>query len=127
MVVVPLLRRHHQMVLNLFKKTIQQKILTIQHLVCVKLISIKKTYINLGDVHYYSFFADAWDGDTYPAARFISETGVQSMTSLETWMQITNSSEDFNFEGTLAEYRNHHGNGQQEMMFVSKFDMISFS
>ena len=83
--------------------------------------------MNLGDVHYYSFFADAWDGDTYPAARFISETGVQSMPSLETWMQITNSSEDFNFEGTLVEYRNHHGNGQKEMMFVAKFDMIPFS
>ena len=87
-------------------------------MVCTKIRSIKITCINLGDVHYYSFFSDAWDGNTYPIARFISETGVQSMPSLETWQEITNSSEDFNFESAFAAYRNHHTNGQQEMMFV---------
>jgi hypothetical protein len=49
------------------------------------------------------------------------------MPSLETWQQITNSSEDFNFQGKLVEYRNHHSNGQQEMMFVLNFDDVSCS
>ncbi len=40
------------------------------------------------------------------------------MPSLETWKQVTNSSEDFNFQSAFVEYRNHHANGQQEMMFV---------
>ena len=78
-------------------------------------------------MHYYSFFADAWNGDTYPITRFISETGVQSMPSLETWKQITNFTEDFDFLGALAQYRNRHPSGQQEMMFVQNFDRNSLT
>jgi hypothetical protein len=63
---------------------------------------------------------NTWNGDNYPITRFLSETGVESMPSLETWQQATNSREDFNFTSTLVENREHHGNGQQEMMFVSK-------
>lgn len=44
------------------------------------------------------------------------------MPSLETWKQVTNSSEDFDFLSAFTQYRNHHGNGQQEMMFVSNFN-----
>ena len=87
----------------------------------------KKTIcLNLGDVHYYNYNTDTWDGDIYPITRFLSETGVQSMPSLETWQQATNVSEDFNFTSAFVEYRDHHGNGQQEMMFVSDFHINSF-
>jgi hypothetical protein len=63
---------------------------------------------------------NTWNGDNYPITRFLSETGVESMPSLETWLQTTNSSEDLNFTSALVQNREHHGNGQQEMMFVSK-------
>jgi hypothetical protein len=49
------------------------------------------------------------------------------MPSLETWQQATNFSEDFNFTSILVENREHHGNGQQEMMFVSDLNINSFS
>jgi beta-mannosidase len=75
-------------------------------------------YLNLGDIHHYNYKIDTWNGDNYPIPRFLSETGVQSMPSLETWQQATNDSEDFNFTSTFVEYRDHHGYGQIEMMFV---------
>jgi hypothetical protein len=64
---------------------------------------------------------NTWDGDNYPITRFLSETGVESMPSLQTWKEATNASEDFTFESKLVENREHHGNGQSQMMFVSKF------
>ncbi len=45
------------------------------------------------------------------------------MPSLETWKQATNVSEDLNFTSTFVEYRDHHGYGQIEMMFVSDFNL----
>jgi beta-mannosidase len=84
--------------------------------------------LNLGDAHYYNFTMDTWNGDNYPITRFLSETGIESMPSLETWQQITNSSEDLSFTSTLVENREHHGgDGQEELMFVSDFDISSFS
>jgi len=63
---------------------------------------------------------DTWNPDNYPITRFLSETGVQSMPSIETWQQATNFSADWNFTSTFVQNRQHHDNGQQEMMFVSK-------
>jgi hypothetical protein len=54
---------------------------------------------------------DGWNEGKYPITRFLSETGVESMPSLQTWQQVANASED----------RDHHGNGQEQMMFVAKF------
>jgi hypothetical protein len=61
---------------------------------------------------------DTWNGDNYPITRFLSETGVESMPSLETWEQATNVSIDFNFRSAFVENRDHHRNGQEEMMSV---------
>ncbi len=61
---------------------------------------------------------DTWNGDNYPISRFLSETGVESMPSLETWQQATNFSEDFNFTSTFVVNRDHHEYGQIQMMFV---------
>jgi beta-mannosidase len=81
--------------------------------------NIKEKLISfLGDVHYYNYNMDTWNQENYPITRFLSETGVESMPSIETWQEITNSSEDWNFTSTLVQNREHHGNGQQEMMFV---------
>ena len=72
----------------------------------------------IGDVHYYNYEIDTWNGDNYPTTRFLSEIGVESMPSLSTWLQVTNNSEDFNFTSEFVEDREHHGRGQQQMMFV---------
>ncbi|CAF4912627.1 unnamed protein product [Rotaria sp. Silwood1] len=69
-----------------------------------------------GDVHYYNYYMDTWNPDNYPIARFMSETGVESMPSIETWQQVSNSTKDWNFTSVLVQNREHHGNGQQEMM-----------
>jgi beta-mannosidase len=69
---------------------------------------------------------DTWKGGNYPITRFLSETGVESMPSLETWQQATNDSEDLNYTSAFVEHREHHGNGQQEMMFVSYLNINSF-
>jgi hypothetical protein len=63
---------------------------------------------------------DTWNPDNYPITRFMSETGVESMPSVETWQQITNVTEDLNFTSALVEHREHHGNGQQQIMSVLK-------
>jgi hypothetical protein len=48
------------------------------------------------------------------------------MPSLETWQQATNDSENFNFTGAFIKYRDHHPHGEQQMMFVSDFNMNFF-
>ncbi|CAF4292212.1 unnamed protein product, partial [Rotaria sordida] len=68
-----------------------------------------------GDVHYYNYFMDTWNPDNYPIVRFMSETGVESMPSIETWQQVSNSTKDWNFMSALVQNREHHGSGQQEM------------
>jgi hypothetical protein len=70
---------------------------------------------------------DTWNGDNYAIPRFLSETGVQSMPSLETWQQATNSSQDLNFTGAFVKYRDHHPHGEQQMMFVPNFYINFFS
>jgi len=89
---------------------------------CVNNIKYSHKYIhlNLGDVHFYNYNMDTWNPDNYPITRFLSETGVQSMPSIETWQQATNFSADWNFTSNFVQHRQHHDNGQQEMMFVSK-------
>lgn len=88
-------------------------------MVCMKMIHIRNKYLSIGDVHYYNYNMDTWNGDNYPIARFLSETGVESMPSVETWKQATNSSEDLSFTSAFVENREHHDPGQKEMMFVS--------
>ncbi len=53
---------------------------------------------------------DGWNEGKYPITRFLSETGVESMPSLQTWQQVTNVSEDFNFNSTFLRNRDRHGN-----------------
>lgn len=61
---------------------------------------------------------DTWNGDNYPITRFLSETGVESMASLETWLESTNDTQDLTFQSKFVNNREHHENGQEEMMLV---------
>jgi beta-mannosidase len=74
--------------------------------------------LNIGDVHFYNFHMDTWNPDNFPITRFLSETGVESMPSVQTWQQITNLTEDLNYTSTLVEHREHQANGQKNIMFV---------
>lgn len=82
--------------------------------------------MNLGDVHFYNYQIDTWNGQNYPITRFLSETGVESMPSLRAWRQATNETEDFNFTSAFVVNRDHHGNGQSQMMYVIFFHINSF-
>ena len=71
-----------------------------------------------GDVHFYGYAEDSWNPNTYPITRFLSETGVQSLPSLDTWRQATNNLSDLNYWSDFINHRQHAGNGQQTIMFV---------
>ncbi|KDO23452.1 hypothetical protein SPRG_11371 [Saprolegnia parasitica CBS 223.65] len=46
-----------------------------------------------GDVHYYNIVRDCMDWTQYPAARFVSEFGFQSMPSAVAWATVTDASD----------------------------------
>ncbi|CAF0879148.1 unnamed protein product [Adineta ricciae] len=79
--------------------------------------SIKEDYIATdpndsiyGDVHFYGYGIDSWDPRTYPITRFLSETGIQSLPSLDTWKQATSNPVDFNFNSSFLQHREHSNN-----------------
>ena len=67
-----------------------------------------------GDVHYYNYDADCEDPSTYPAARFVSEHGVQSFASLRAYRNVTLPS-DWHRDSALMAYRNRHQLGHVQM------------
>ncbi|CAF1534599.1 unnamed protein product [Didymodactylos carnosus] len=69
-----------------------------------------------GDVHYYNYTVDSWNPSVYPIARFLSETGVQSLPSLESWLQVTNDSAEWNYSSRLMLHRQHHPDGMEQML-----------
>ena len=75
-------------------------------------------FINLGDVHFYGYQDDSWNPNTYPITRFLSETGIQSLPSLDTWLQATNNQSDLTFNSSFILHREHSGNQIAAMMFV---------
>jgi len=68
-----------------------------------------------GDVHFYGYQDDSWDFRTYPITRFLSETGIQSLPSIETWYPIINQSSDLNLESNFIQHRE-HSSGQIRTM-----------
>ncbi|KAI1320521.1 hypothetical protein EDD11_000483 [Mortierella claussenii] len=68
-----------------------------------------------GDVHFYDYKDNGLHVEHYPNARFVSEYGAQSMPSFHLWKKIS-SPEDWHPLSKLSVHRNHHGNGQQEML-----------
>ncbi|GFU32736.1 beta-mannosidase [Nephila pilipes] len=78
-----------------------------------------------GDVHFYSYFDDEWDPDTYPRARFVSEYGFQSYPSFESMANVTNK-EDWTYPlSCLVSHRQHHpfGNLQISTMIAKHFKL----
>ena len=71
-----------------------------------------------GDVHFYEFEDDAVNSSVYPITRFLSESGVQALPSIDTWREITNNLSDFNFNSSFNRYRNHGANQTEVMRLV---------
>ncbi|KAF9088765.1 hypothetical protein BGX29_000111 [Mortierella sp. GBA35] len=73
-----------------------------------------------GDVHFYDYKHNGLHVEYYPKARFVSEYGAQSMPSFRAWKKVS-SSKDWHPLSKLSIHRNHHGNGQQEMLQQIEF------
>lgn len=66
---------------------------------------------NYGDVHYYFTFGDVWQWSVYPSAKFVSEYGFQSWSSLTTLQKYISPSQlKYPLEKGL-EHREHQENG----------------
>ncbi|KAF8985953.1 hypothetical protein BGZ46_000039 [Entomortierella lignicola] len=68
-----------------------------------------------GDVHFYDYKHNGLHVEYYPNSRFVSEYGAQSMPSFQIWKKIS-SQNDWHPLSKLSVHRNHHGNGQVEML-----------
>jgi len=73
-------------------------------------------FLVLGDVHFYGYQNDSWDPTTYPITRFLSETGVQALSSLETWYEVTKNQSDLSIESDLIQHRDYSVGQIQIMM-----------
>ena len=73
----------------------------------------------LGDVHFYGYSQDSWNPNTYPIARFLSETGIQALPSLDTWLQVTQNVSDFQFLSSFVHHREHSLGRLVQMRYVT--------
>ncbi|XP_064471822.1 beta-mannosidase-like [Ornithodoros turicata] len=72
--------------------------------------------VKYGDVHYYNYFADPWDSNTYPTARFVSEYGIQSLPSRDTFLTAAPESFlEYPFK-MFIDFRQHQTLGNQNIM-----------
>ncbi|CAF0817691.1 unnamed protein product [Adineta ricciae] len=85
--------------------------------------SIRENYIATnpqdplqGDVHFYGYQDDSWNPNTYPITRFLSETGIQSLPSLDTWFETTNNQSELTFNSSFILHREHSENQIEAMM-----------
>lgn len=75
----------------------------------------------LGDVHFYGYADDSWNSTTYPITRFLSETGIQSLPSLDAWRQATTNASDLVFNSSFLDHREHSDKQLPIMLFVIYF------
>tara|TARA_B110000208_G_scaffold175619_1_gene221343 strand:- start:558 stop:3725 length:3168 start_codon:yes stop_codon:yes gene_type:complete len=68
-----------------------------------------------GDMHNYLYDLDNWDDTLYKSPRFMSEFGLQSWPSALTMGSVF-PAEMWSYSSAMSEERNHHPNGQQEML-----------
>lgn len=68
-----------------------------------------------GDRHYYNYTSPGTDSKAFPKTRFASEYGFMSMPSFSTLREVS-IPEDWSPLSQLFQTRNHHENGQQEML-----------
>lgn len=59
---------------------------------------------------------NGWDSNAYPVPRFLSEFGVQSLPSFSTLAEAYLMPEDAHFFGELNIHRQHHPDGNQQIL-----------
>ena len=69
-----------------------------------------------GDLHYYNYFADAWNPNTYPNTRFSSEYGIQSFPSVKT-LSLVSIPSDLSMQSQFTDHRQHHPGGNVEIRY----------
>ena len=79
--------------------------------------------MSIGDVHYYGYGTDSWNPRTYPISRFLSETGIQALPSLDTWLQVTQNVSDLQFRSAFVTHREHSVGRLVEAQYV--FHIVS--
>jgi len=65
-----------------------------------------------GDVHYYNYNADCENYSSYPESRFISEHGVQSFPSFQSYSDVS-IQEDWDINSTFMQERMRHEFGNE--------------
>ena len=68
-----------------------------------------------GDVHQYLYNQDCWNTKIYVRARFVSEFGWQSWPSYSTMTQYLSEDQRY-YNSPVMQNRQHHPNGQQQMI-----------
>lgn len=69
-----------------------------------------------GDIHFYDYTNDWLDAATYPSsAKFISEFGIMSFPSFESYIKEVPSPDDWKVSSPMTEYRLRHAGGYEEM------------
>lgn len=91
-------------------------------------------------VHYYNYFGDMWNWETYPKPRMATEYGFQSLPSVHAWATAANEigtdlnwnqyyinqykcfelftgkDDDWHYDGKLLDTRQHHPKGNDELV-----------
>ncbi|KAG8191625.1 hypothetical protein JTE90_012342 [Oedothorax gibbosus] len=78
-----------------------------------------------GDVHFYTYFGEEWNPETYPRARFVSEYGFQSYPSFQSLSNVTHP-QDWDYPlNSHMKHRQHHmfGDIEIERMIASHFKL----
>jgi beta-mannosidase len=80
-------------------------------------------------VHFYDYKHDCEDITTFPAARFVSEFGYQSLPSLETMDEVTIPTDRYR-DSPLMQYRQRHEhvgclNALAQMPDMQKMDQLT--
>ncbi|GAB1288145.1 Beta-mannosidase [Apodemus speciosus] len=75
--------------------------------------------IQYGDTHFYNYYSDCWNWKTFPKARLVSEYGYQSWPSFSTLEKVS-TREDWSYNSRFSLHRQHHGNGNHEMLHQVK-------
>ncbi|XP_078487709.1 beta-mannosidase [Ciona intestinalis] len=71
--------------------------------------------VHYGDVHYYNYNDDCLDWTKFPKTRFASEYGFQSWPSFEAVQRVSEAN-DWTITSDWSEHRNHHGDGNKQML-----------
>jgi beta-mannosidase len=82
-----------------------------------------------GDSHFYDYSIDGWDPARYPLSRFTSEFGFQSFPSYSLLESVYTSQADLTFPSQMNEHRQHHGDGNQQLVdqIQMHFNLFNFT